>query len=215
LIEKLPNIKRIILSNDFEDELIKFPNTLTHLYINDKYDKRVINIESSLKYLRIGRRFNFQNYKMGTNIMLNGLYYDDKIWNKELDHKLIINDKSWNSLIEYNINNYMIIDKLPPNIKKLKILLTPLTKLYEFPNKIEKLEINIMQNVEIPILPESLEDLTITGNLTKDFPKLPSNLKKLKFKILYLFENNPRNPLPEYSIFEFLTATEKDILLFS
>ena len=31
----------------------------------------------------------------------------------------------------------------------------------------------------------------------------------------YLFENKPFKPLPEYSIFEFFTETEKDILLFS
>ena len=38
--------------------------------------------------------------------------------------------------------------------------------------------------------------------------------KKLKFKILYLLENNPLNPLTEYSIFEFFNRNGKTTYCF-
>lgn len=203
-IYQLPkNLKKLNLSQCFDQSELNLPNSLTHLIIGYAYKKPIDNLPKNLKELEIKSRFshNLDNLPNGLiKLSVNNLTYNiiskyDKLPNSLLyliiyttHRKINLHNlpKLRNLIIEckncLNLSLYLpltlkyfkiIINSNAPQFPIFNSTLEQLIIISSYSNVEYKLPLDILYNTS------SLQHLLIGGNLNYEVNNLPNSLIKL------------------------------------
>lgn len=97
ILKRLIHLKSLVIPNNFKCEILEFPPNLVEFYITAKYEYKLFNLPSSLKYISIDWEYNSDSL--------------EAIANSNIEH------------IDLNYNNKIsIINYLPKSLKKITII---------------------------------------------------------------------------------------------
>lgn len=200
-IEKLPSKLKLLSFSRLgrfcqELEIINFNYTLTHLRLQDNYNKKIEHFPINLEYLEVGDRYNHSLDNLPNTMKYIKLGND---YNKNLDNlpDSIIGISISGACVDFN----QPIKKLPSGLKYFRIesFYRPKynKKIYYLPDSLEYLHIKWKLNIETESFPKSLKVL-ILKECNKKLNNLPKHLEELHISdVQLIIENNGIIDLPK------------------
>ena len=172
-------VKKIIFTDDFNDNIDNLPLGLEILILGKKFNKSVDNLPNTLKEIHFGNSFNQPLDYLPNS--LNKIVFEQN-FNQSLDNlPNSINEIKFN-VSNFNENKFNYdINFLPNQLSKLILPSNFDKEIFNFPPNLKYLYLGKKFNKTLNNLPESLEILIFDSQYNQQIYKLPNNLRHLSF----------------------------------